>query len=147
MGWYGKSPSFGAELQSDLDIGGFDISGEGSIIVEGVLQGGVNVVDKSATPVNLTASECYGSMHQATYAGAQTFNLPPVVKGMFLTIKGTLNQILTVDPDSADRIIFNGTAKADGVSVVSEALAKVSITLYGDSTAGWTVVGYEGSWA
>lgn len=147
MGWYGKAPSFGAELQSDLDIGGFDISGEGSVIVEGILQGGVKVENHSGATVNLTAAQCYGSIHQGTYAGAQLFNLPAVADGMFVTIKATLAQVLTIDPNAADRIVFEGTAKSDGVTIVSGGDAKAVVTLYADSAAGWTVLGYDGGWA
>lgn len=140
MPHFGITPIVGNKLYGDLDLNGYNITGAGQ------LTGGISVTDQGDATVNLAAEDCYGQLYQMTRAGAQTVNLPPVVEGMMVTILATAAQVITVDPDNADRIKFGATTKADGVAIISGGTAGAQITLYGDSADGWTVLGYVGSW-
>lgn len=146
MALYGNVPIVGNKLYDDLDLNGHKITGTGEIEVSGALIGGIKPVSKSAG-ATLTTSEVYG--HFVTHSGASpaTFVLPAVVVGMFVSIYAETAQAITVDPNASDRIILDGTALADGVAIVSSGDAGDVVTLYGDSTDGWTVISRGGAWA
>jgi hypothetical protein len=147
MAHYGVLPIVGNKLFADLDLNGYKISGIGEINTTGALIGGIKGVSKTASSVTLLASECYGHLIAYSGATAVTFTLPPVVTGMMVTIYAATAQIITVDPNDADRLILDGVAKADGVSITSPGGLANIITLYGDSVNGWTVISRGGTWS
>ena len=143
MGYYsGTGPVVGNKLYGDLDLNGYDITGAG------VLVGGISTIDTSSATYNLSSADAYGKLFQMTKSdGGQTVNLPACSAGMMVTIMATQAQIITINPDDADRIIFGATTKADGATIACAAQVGAQITLYCDSVNGWTVLGYVGVWA
>jgi hypothetical protein len=146
MGFYGVTPLVNNKLYADLDLNGYNINGSGEITASGALVGGVKLLSKTADTNTLVAAECYG--HFITYSGANntTFNLPPVVAGMYLTIRAAVAKVITINPDNVDRIILDQTALADGVAILSPGAIANTVTLIGDSANGWTVISRAGTW-
>ena len=65
----------------------------------------------------------------------------PLTIGDALIVYSTGANVVTVKPNAADRIVLNGVAKADGVTIVSDGVAGTYITLVCDSADGWTTLG------
>ena len=79
-------------------------------------------------------------------SAAITVTLPAVVIGAVVTIYSTGANQVRVDPDNVDRMILDGSAKADGKYLQSASAAGDYITVIGDSADGWTVIGRSGTW-
>lgn len=92
----------------------------------------------------LTAAQCKGQV--ALVTAAATPKLPPVAAGSSLLVYSTGANIISVDPDDADRIRLDGAALTDGHKITSPGAAGDFVMLYADGTDGWTVIGRSGTW-
>jgi hypothetical protein len=79
--------------------------------------------------------------------GEYTVTLPPVSIGDLVTIYCLAADVVTLTPNANDRIILDGVALDDGVSIASAGTAGDLITLVGESLDGWTMVGRANAWA
>jgi hypothetical protein len=113
--------------------------------------GGVMIPNTvSSTPITLTATQCVSYVHYVTNAGATTVNIAAVSTipdGSFFIVYMTTAFVLTIDPNAVDRIRLNGTALADGLTIVSDGTAGNYVVLQKDSVDGLTVIGRSGYWA
>ena len=95
-----------------------------------------------AGPHTLTAAQCYGGVFYVDTTS--TVNLPARAEGMSLTIFADGAVTVTVDPNASDLIKRDGTAQADGVTVVSPgALGDMLVLTDYDATGWW---GASNSW-
>ena len=117
-----------------------------SLALTGTLSGGVptNTDADGMSQGEMTAAGLYGTMFFA--GGAATWNLPAVGTGMSCCVYSTTAAAVVINPDDADRIVLNGTAKADGAALTSASAAGDFICLIADSAAGWTTLGRSGTW-
>jgi hypothetical protein len=56
-------------------------------------------------------------------------------------------QVITIDPDASDYIIYNGITAAQGEAIVSGGVGMDNICLIGLDASYWKVTGYIGGWA
>jgi len=105
------------------------------------LLGLVPVITISANTV-LTAAQCKGQIILIT--GNYTATLPAVVIGGLVTLRATTAAVFYGKANANDRIILSGVALDDGDKTASPGNAGDQITYWGDSAAGWTVVGMIG---
>ena len=103
----------------------------------------VSVVAVSQNTV-LTSLQTKGNLILVT--GARTITLPRVTKGDLVTIYAVTASVVSLTPNSADRIILDGVALGNGASIVSAGTAGDLITLVGDSPDGWVQVGRANDW-
>jgi hypothetical protein len=96
------------------------------------------------TVMKATVDQCKGSFIRL--AGVHTLILPAVVVGYSLAVYSTGANAIVVDPDAADRIILGGAAGDAGHKITSPAAAGDFVSLIGESSAGWTVLGKSGTW-
>ena len=103
----------------------------------------------SSSPTTLTAAQTNAYVHYITTTAVTTINIPDVTTcttGALFTIYAKTAYVVTIDPYSTDRIILNGNAQSDGVTVYSAGSAGDYISFHNDSSAGWTVLGRSGLW-
>ena len=101
------------------------------------------ILPVATNPYSITSGG--GTIYQVSIVC--TINLPhPVVVGDTMVIYDVAGKVITVTPNALDRIILNGVAKSDGVSMVSDGIVGTFITLFADSSAGWTTLGGYGIW-
>jgi hypothetical protein len=96
-----------------------------------------------------TLSPTWSGPVRAVYMGvAQTVALPDAAayahRGIVVYSTGSF--VLTVDPDSDDFIVRDGTAQADGVTITVTAAAGNYVCLISDG-ANWITLGYKGTLA
>jgi hypothetical protein len=133
---------------NQIDIGsgsGVDTISLGAIsmVTTGTISGAISVAT-DADGKTISAAEGYGSFQLAT--GAGTWVLPAVAEGMSVCIYSTTAAAVVVDPNASDRIIYDGTAGADGENLTSASAAGDFICLIGDSADGWIALGSSGTW-
>jgi hypothetical protein len=92
----------------------------------------------------LAAAQVLG--HFILLTAAATITLPPVAVGSLVTLYSTGANAVSVYPDPNDRIVLEGSAGGNGKKITSASAAGNFTTLVGDSAAGWTVVGWSGTW-
>jgi len=93
---------------------------------------------------NISIDECRGYFIKVT--AAATMKLPPLVAGGAITFYSTTAAAVSVDPDDADKIILDGVAGGAGKKITSASGAGDLVTLFGDPSDGWYVVGRSGAW-
>jgi hypothetical protein len=131
---------------ADLIVGQSGTVKAGSELLDLAALSKIPIVTPTITEAaaSVTDAECRGSLVLIT--GAATLTLPPVVVGASLTVFATTAAALSLKPNAADRIILDGVAGGDGKKITSASEAGNLVTLVGESTAGWTVVGRSGEW-
>jgi hypothetical protein len=97
-----------------------------------------------ATDTLLTATQVLGQLLLVT--ATATITLPAVIVGAVITIYSTTAAAVMVDPNANDRIVLNGVAGGNGKKITSASGAGDFVTLIGESTDGWTVIGRSGTW-
>ena len=117
-----------------------------NLATTGTISGGIpSTTDSNGmSQSEMTAAGMYGRMYFAS--GAGTWLLPAVGAGMNICVYQTATGSVVIDPDSADRIISNGAANADGHSMTSAGAIGNFACLMADSAAGWVVLGTSGVW-
>ena len=70
-----------------------------------------------------------------------------LTEGTRIYIYNEAASVVTITPNAADRIRILGTSKSDGVSLVSNGTLGEVVTLFVDSSAGWSVLSMYGTWA
>jgi len=103
---------------------------------------GLTPVINVAANTTLTANQCLGQIVLVT--GNYTVTLPPVVIGSMVTLRATTAAVFYGKANANDRIILSGVALDDADKTASPGNAGDQITYWGDSAAGWTVVGMIG---
>lgn len=83
----------------------------------------------------LTAAQCYNTTVFVT--AVATITLPAVAVGMSLDITQVGAFVMTIDPDTTQIIILNGTALAGGVTIVSDAATGETVKLVYHSAGTW----------
>jgi len=106
--------------------------------------------DGSPTTATVTVSDT--CTHKGVFYNgdndAITFNLPAAAAGKaFCFNANTFLQVVTVNPDDADIIIFDGTAASAGEAIVSSGAAGEFLCLHGRDDSTWFEWGFGGTWA
>ena len=117
-----------------------------SLEVNGILQGGLDIIDTAAN-LTLTSAQCRGSV--VFVSAAATITLPAVssvVEGGNVTVYSTGANAVHVDPNASDRIVLDGTALSDGHKLTSASAAGDFITVVKDGAAGLKTIGRSGTW-
>jgi hypothetical protein len=105
-----------------------------------------NITD---SPITLTVDQCNNMVNYVLNSADTTINLPSVdscTVGSYFIVYMTTNYIVTIAPYSSDRIILNGDALGDGVTIISGGYAGNLIYLQNDGINGWTCIGRSGLW-
>lgn len=128
---------------------------EAGTYTTGIGSGGL--VSAKTTSVTLTGSDCGNVITAGT--GTLTFTLPPTVancKFTFINLVATAE--MNIDPDAADNI-YGGVTLASSVVTIDDTAGDVLtntvgtsikgdfITLVGDGSVGWYIIGSQGIWA
>lgn len=81
-------------------------------------------------------------------ATGKTITLPATAVGIVVTVMAASDGItLTISPNASDKILGLDFAGTDNVDIACAANKGDYITLLGDGSLGWYVVGASGSWA
>ena len=104
---------------------------------------GLTSVITATTDTTLAAAQCKGQIVRVT--ATATITLPAVVIGSLVTIISTTAAVVHVKANASDRIILSGVAMDDGDKATSPGNAGNQITVWGDSSAGWTEIGMIGA--
>ena len=103
------------------------------------------IITSKSTATTLTDDEMNGVV---LVSAAVTTTLPAVELGQTVCFFSSGANTIVVDSNASDRIILDGTALDDGDTIENtSAAAGDFICIFGDSTAGWTTLGYSGTWA
>lgn len=134
-----------ADIQ-DNTIAGGDLASNITIATTGNITGKVAVL-VTGDNTTLTDAQAHGIM--VFVSAARTITLPSVAAaGYSVCVQATAAVEVDVDPNSADGIILNGSARdTNGDAIYSSGTAGDQICLVSDSASGWTTTGRSGTWA
>jgi len=96
-------------------------------------------------PYSLSAANAYNS--SLWYGATGEIDLPAAVAGMSIIIYNTGAFTITIDPNSTDVIVRDGTAQSGGVSITLSSGAGNYVTLICDVANHWVTLGYKGTLA
>ena len=116
------------------------------VLSTGNITGRVPIVSKSAAYTLGTDSllEPYGSIVMLT-GDATVLTLPAVVAGMSVLVYSADNNTKRVDPNANDGIVIDGARNTDGKYIQLSAGIGNFVSLFADSSAGWSVLGRNGT--
>lgn len=97
----------------------------------------------TTNPYALAALNTYGSI--LYYGATGEIDLPAAVAGMSVCIYNTGAFTITIDPNSTDVIVRDGTAQAGGVSMTLDTGAGHFVWLHCDAANHWVTLGYSGT--
>jgi hypothetical protein len=128
FGYLSTATAFGSSLLDDADAA----AGRATLEVGKIVTNSKAAAYTVGTDDSL---ESYGGVIYVT--ASATITLPAVADGMNVTFLSVGAITITIDPNASDLIMRDGTAQADGVTIVSPgASGDVAVLTYYDST-GW----------
>ena len=105
-----------------------------SISSNGEILQGVATISVSDT-TSLTAAQCYGTVIYVT--GTTELDLPAIADGMNFSVITIGAVAVSIDPDDADLIVLDGTAKANGAYILNTSTAGDIAVMTYYSADGW----------
>jgi hypothetical protein len=116
-----------------------------NLVTTGTISGAIPVVT-DADGRNLTAAECYGTMHVAS--GAGTWLLPAAAAGMNLCVLVTGASDVIIDIDASDDITLVGVQDTDGDGITNATGSSSGdfVCLVAIDATHWYVMGKQGTW-
>jgi len=132
----------------DVDMGGNDIANAAAGTYSGNLTGEVPISLDTAATVVLTAADCRGTIRMNNDDDVIDYTLPDAEVGLVVSIANTIySQVITVDPQAGDAIIFiDRTVNTTGNAVDSSGAKDDSATFVALSSTQWLMYSAGNTW-
>jgi len=114
-----------------------------NLVTTGTLSGAMPIAT-DADAHTITAAEAYGYLLVSTGAGA--WDMPAAVPGMSFCLLCTTAAAVTLNPDNADVLVYDGVADTAGHQIAGGAVAGDFICFIAIDATYWHSMGRRGTW-